>query len=503
MKPRSRIVLIVGAYPDSLASSCNKTSPISELSEILSEFLPSEICLHLLPFYPSSGDFGFAPNTLRKVKSDLGNWSDIGSLAQKRKVIVDGIYNHVGIEHEWVKSFLEKPSIISNVLFAYKGLQPNQGPLSPRGDFALREYYIEDECWCLWQTFSEAAADVRLDSVIAQKEIKNHLEVLASHGVWGVRLDALVYYAKKLDGDIRHNPGVYEKAEMVADWVYEAGLNPIAQLDCDAMGVTYFAEGKYKQIPINDFSFSTILALAFIEGSAKGLEHHLKLNTKLQRVVTLAPRTHDGILLRSEKLSDVDKAQIIKFAQQENLKVRISNGTPYELNCSAPYLYSKAVGVDNAYRAIVIALSVASFGGGHAYFYLPFLVGYIPEYSAEVQDEDPRALNRSKIPIQHIKDFLKSKEGDLLADLLNVLCLVNTDNGVSHPKEIQSGKDIDSGLLVIEDKTCMLKLYVNFSNFVSTAIGVCEKEAIFSNGLTENGVLKPLSVAIVKSDEER
>ena len=72
-------------YPDSLGEN------LSQLQSILTTHLKS--CLsgvHILPFYPSSGDRGFSPLTYREPDPRFGSWEDVEKIA--------------GVYHEWRKA---------------------------------------------------------------------------------------------------------------------------------------------------------------------------------------------------------------------------------------------------------------------------------------------------------------------------------------------------------------------------------------------------------------
>jgi glycosidase len=64
--------------------------------------------VHVLPFYPSSADRGFAPLTYMEVDPDFGTWDDIHKLGQGRDLCMDFMVNHISAQSEWFKDFKEK-----------------------------------------------------------------------------------------------------------------------------------------------------------------------------------------------------------------------------------------------------------------------------------------------------------------------------------------------------------------------------------------------------------
>ena len=63
-------------YADSMGKN------LRELSEVLDRHFGKAVGgVHILPFFPSSGDRGFAPMTYEEVDSAFGDWKDIEKIA--------------------------------------------------------------------------------------------------------------------------------------------------------------------------------------------------------------------------------------------------------------------------------------------------------------------------------------------------------------------------------------------------------------------------------------
>ena len=70
MTIQNKVQLIT--YPDSLGHN------LPELHYVLRKYLKEAVGgVHILPFYPSSGDRGFAPLTYDEVDPNFGTWKDI------------------------------------------------------------------------------------------------------------------------------------------------------------------------------------------------------------------------------------------------------------------------------------------------------------------------------------------------------------------------------------------------------------------------------------------
>ena len=97
-------MIIVSTYPN-LSGQIDSGSLLQQLQQTLEKLLPSDVIVHLLPPYPASGDGGFAADDWFSTRAGLGCWRDVANWASNRELILDGIYNHVGFAHPWVKDF--------------------------------------------------------------------------------------------------------------------------------------------------------------------------------------------------------------------------------------------------------------------------------------------------------------------------------------------------------------------------------------------------------------
>lgn len=457
-------MIFIGAYPNSFYVAEDDAPPLQLLVRRLKTLVPEAIGLHLLPIHPSSGDNGFAPNDWFEVDPNFGTWDEIRDLAIQRKLIIDGVYNHVGIKHEFIKGFFAEPQKYSKYIYAYQDENNIPSPLSPRGGPVLRSYYIEKNRWQIWQTFSDSSVDIRLTEPAVEEYIHQHLQFLKSQGVWGVRLDGASYYAKKLNVRYsRHYPESHMLARKIATKVIGNGLRVIAQLDCDKFGVEYFPESLGYRIPIADYSYSAYLAYAILSGEVDALGAHIMKTNTLNETIIRCPRTHDGILLRSQNLDSGMIEQLVDEAASYDLHPRIIEGEPYEFNCSLPFLCSLGIKQSEIWDRLKLAIAITSFLPGWTYLYLPFLLGYIPEHDYDFSN-DPRALNRNPISSLAWQTFVSSRHHDETRVLLEFLVKQEVDYLEKEDLQIENGKRYSKGLLVIKRRESKFCILANFNS---------------------------------------
>ena len=90
-------------YSDSLGKN------LKELDENISKYFGDAIGgVHLLPFFPSTGDRGFAPVDYDQVDPAFGDRDDVKRLGDKYYLMFDFMINHISRQSKYYKDFQEK-----------------------------------------------------------------------------------------------------------------------------------------------------------------------------------------------------------------------------------------------------------------------------------------------------------------------------------------------------------------------------------------------------------
>ena len=77
-------------YSDSLGNN------LKDLYENLEKYFGDAVGgVHLLPFFPSTGDRGFAPVDYDQVDPAFGDWEDVKRLGDKYYLMFDFMINHI------------------------------------------------------------------------------------------------------------------------------------------------------------------------------------------------------------------------------------------------------------------------------------------------------------------------------------------------------------------------------------------------------------------------
>ena len=490
-------MIIVGTYPE-LSSSDAQVSPLQRLRRALDGIIPPEVVLHLLPPYPSSGDGGFAPDDWFSVRADLGSWGDLIDWASSRKLILDGVYNHVGERHPFATSFFASPSE-DGPICAYRTSEPPSSQTSPRGGSVFRKYTIAGNVWHVWQTFSKESLDIRLPHPEVRGEVARHLDFLTESGIYGVRLDGCAYFGHDLDVEQFHNPAGRSMGQRLAREAQTRGLFAIAQLDADPAGASYFLKAEGWTVPVVDYAYSAVLVRALLCESASAMAIHVHRTCRLPCEVIRPSRTHDGILLQSDLLTKSELNDLAGLCELWGLPVRSANGESYEISSSLPFICSLGVGEALTWQRILLIVILTGFLSGTPYFYLPFLLCDIPERRVSF-GSDPRALNRALLQASQVEAFAGSLRSKQLRDVFRVIDEIHalySDDDISASVPLSEPRD---SVLVLTRDSGRCVFACNFSVAECATVELSEA-AQFAWGMgVSDRILDPLGFGIWRLD---
>ena len=408
-KLENKIMLIT--YADSMGHH------LKDLDQVLEKHFSKSIGgLHILPFFPSSGDRGFAPMDYRKVAQEFGDWEDIERLAEKYFMMCDYMINHISAQSPYYQSFLREKdeSEYKDLFIRYKDFWENGEPTEeevgaiykrkPRAPYAVAHFAdgTTEKVWC---TFDEEQIDINCKSDCAKKFIRENLECLCQHGMAMIRLDAFAYATKKAGTSCFFiEPDVWEflqDCERITD-PYEAVILP--EIHEHYTMQMRIAEKDYY---VYDFALPMLLINALYYGKTEYLKHWLEICPRKQ-FTTLD--THDGIgvvdvkdLLPDEEIERT-KEDIFKFGA--NVKkvyntADYNNLDIYQINCT----YYSALGDDD--RSYLLARAVQFFAPGIPQIYYVGLLAGKNDIKLLEETKVGRNINRHYYELDEIDEEVK------------------------------------------------------------------------------------------------
>ena len=377
-KLENKIMLIT--YADSMGHN------LKDLEEILSAHFKGAVGgVHILPFFPSSGDRGFAPMDYTKVDPAFGDWQDIERLAEKYYLMFDYMINHISAHSEYYQDFLEKKedSEWKDLFIRYKEFWKDGEPTPEQVDAIYkrkpRAPYVEahfadgttEKVWC---TFDEEQIDINCKSETAKRFVRENLTGMCRHGAAMIRLDAFAYATKKAGTSCFFiEPDVWELLDACAKIVEPWDVTILPEIhEHYTMQKKIEDRGYY----VYDFALPMLLINALYYGQTRYLKDWLEICPRKQ-FTTLD--THDGIgvvdvkdLLPDEEIERT-KEDIFKFGANVKKIYNTSaynNLDIYQVNCT----YYSALGDDDA--AYLLARAVQFFAPGiPQVYYVGLLAG--------------------------------------------------------------------------------------------------------------------------------
>ena len=200
---KNQIMLIT--YGDSLGKN------FKEMEEILDKHYKGAIgSIHILPFFPSSADRGFAPERYDKVDEKFGDFADLQRLGKKYELMYDFMVNHISAHSPYYLDFKEKKenSAYKEFFIRYKDFWENGEPTQEQVDKIYKRKpkapyvnltFADGSTEKIWCTFGEEQIDLDVNSPHVKEFIQQTIRSMCEHGAGVIRLDAFAYAVKEPD----------------------------------------------------------------------------------------------------------------------------------------------------------------------------------------------------------------------------------------------------------------------------------------------------------------
>lgn len=254
--------------------------------------------VHVLPFFPSSSDRGFAVTDFSRVDERLGGWDDLPS-----PLMMDLVFNHTSRSHPWVAQHpeyyyrVESPPETSV-------FRPRSTPLFTR---VGEEYF--------WSTFGPDQLDLNMYNESLRQELLSLVRLYENHGASVFRLDAVAYWFNDYKDISTHYTHNFVKLLMnrFSDARFIAEVN-LSQEEIDVFR---------SYVRVYNFSLAPLVLWALLFGELRPLCNHL--NSSYHNYFNFLA-SHDGIGL-SAASSVVDTGRLVDHVRDQGW-----SASEYELN---------------------------------------------------------------------------------------------------------------------------------------------------------------------------
>lgn len=401
----NRVMLIT--YPDSLGKD------LKELKKVVDRYFSKAVDgIHILPFFPSSGDRGFAPMRYDMVSPEYGTWEDIEALAGDHPLMFDYMINHISARSEYYRDFLRRGdgSPCAGLFIRYKDFWPGGMPderqtqiiykRKPRAPYVMAEFEdgSQEAVWC---TFGEEQIDLNMQSEEGRAFLEQNLKFLIQKGAALVRLDAFAYAAKRADTSCFFvEPDIWDILEKCQSIAEEQNACILPEIHEHYSIQQKLADRGYY---VYDFALPMLVLHGIYFGQSKYLRHWFDICPRRQ-FTTLD--THDGIgvvdvrgLLPEE---EIEAAKEHLFSHGANVKKvynteKYNNLDIYQINCT---FYSALGDRDDAY---LLARAIQFFAPGIPQVYYVGLLAGKNDIELLERTREGRNINRHYYTAEEIE----------------------------------------------------------------------------------------------------
>lgn len=409
-------------YADSLGKN------LKELDENLSKYFKGALGgVHLLPFFPSTGDRGFAPIDYVDVDEAFGSWEDVEKLGEQYYLMFDFMINHISRQSKYYQDYQQNKdqSPYKDLFLSWDKFWPEGRPtkedvdlIYKRKDRAPKQeiVFADGTCENLWNTFGEEQIDLDVRKDVTKEFIKKTLLSLIEHKASVIRLDAFAYAVKKLDtNDFFVEPEIWELLDYVRDITKAKGCELLPEIHEHYTIQAKITEHDYF---VYDFALPMVVLYSLYSGKTNRLVKWLKMSP-MKQFTTLD--THDGIGVVDVR--DILTQDEVDFAVNELYKIganvkrkyssaEYNNLDIYQINST----YYSALGDDDAKYFMSRLLQVFAPGIPQVY-YVGLLAGKNDIELLE-QTKEGRNINRHYYTSDEIATEVKRP---VVAALLNLL----------------------------------------------------------------------------------
>jgi len=432
----NKIMLIT--YADSLGNN------LKDLYTVLNTYYRDAIGgVHILPFFPSSADRGFAPMRYDVVDEKFGSFEDVENIGKEYYLMFDFMVNHISASSEYFKDFLKnkEKSPFYDFFIKYSDFWKNGEPTQEQINLIYkrkpRAPYIEanfsdgssEKVWC---TFCEEQIDLDVTKEKTKQFIIQTLKSMCKHGAAIIRLDAFAYAIKKADTNCFFiEPNIWELLYNIENVVKEEGSQILPEIH---EHYTIPMKISDKGFWIYDFALPVLVLHALYNHTGKYLKHWLEISP-MKQFTTLD--THDGIgivdvkdLLPDSEINNV-KEQMYKYGA--NVKKIYSseaynNLDIYQVNTTS---YSALGNNDKAY---ILARAIQFFAPGIPQVYYVGLLAGSNDIQLMEKTKNGRDINRHYYSVEEVEEQQKRKvvkELKKLMEMRNSNAAFNLDGSIS------------------------------------------------------------------------
>jgi sucrose phosphorylase len=392
--------------------------PLQTLAELCNKYLKGVFnTLHILPFFPSSSDRGFAVMDFTEVDPALGNWEDIIALKDDFKLMFDGVFNHVSSKSRWFQEFLnQNPKYLDFfTIFSTSDKIPSDYLkllVRPRTTDVLTAFNTLAGRKFVWTTFSQDQIDLNFSNPEVLLKMIEILLFYVAKGADLIRLDAVTYLWDELGTSGVHLSQTHTIVKLFRDVLNavapHVGLITETNVPHDD-NIKYFGDGMDEAQMVYNFALPPLVLHSFQTGNTRKLSEWARNLPKVSDSATFFNflDSHDGIgitavknILTTEEI-EMMALQVIENGGFISYRSETDGGqSPYELNItwySAINSPNKKENDEIQVKRYLASRAIALVLRGVPGVYIHGLLGSKNDAEAVIEEEQTRSINRKTL----------------------------------------------------------------------------------------------------------
>ena len=496
--------IILITYGDLVKTPNQK--PLKTLSQLLETYLKGVInFIHILPFFPSSSDRGFAVMDFEEVDPHLGTWDDILELKKDFKLMFDGVFNHVSSKSRWFQEFLnQNPEYLNffTVFSTKQQLSPDQLKLivRPRTTPILTEFYTLNGKRLVWTTFSQDQIDLNYHNPRVLLKMIEILLTYVRRGADIVRLDAVTYLWEELGTSCVHLEQTHTIIKMFRD-ILDAVAPHVALITETNVphkdNIRYFGNGRDEAQMVYNFALPPLVLFSFQNENAHKLTAWAATLKNPSREATFFNflDSHDGVgVMAVQGILTPEEIEMMALRVVEHggfISYRANSDgsySPYELNIT----WFSAINNEDAdepmetqVQRYIASRAIALVLMGVPGIYLHGFLGSKNDADLVLEERQTRSINRKTLRKKELLQSLNNPETTTyhVTRRLVRLIEIRSRQRAFHPNSPQKILNISDSLFSV------LRYTEDQKEIILTLVNVTSKPLKIEVNLLEWGVL--------------
>ncbi|NOX89804.1 MAG: sugar phosphorylase [Calditrichaeota bacterium] len=486
--------IILITYGDLIKTPNQK--PLRTLSELTETYLRGVInLLHILPFFPSSSDRGFAVMDFEEVDPNLGTWDDILELKKDFKLMFDGVFNHVSSKSRWFQEFLNQNPEFLNffVVFSTKQeLSPDHLRLivRPRTSPVLTEFNTLNGKRLVWTTFSQDQIDLNYHNPRVLLKMIDILLTYVRRGADIIRLDAVTYLWEELGTSCVHLEQTHMIIKLFRDILNAVAPHVALITETNVPhkeNIRYFGNGRDEAQMVYNFALPPLVLYSFQNGNARKLTEWAATLKKVSDEATFFNflDSHDGVglmavqgILTQEEI-EMMALRVIEHGGFISYRANADGSlSPYELNIT----WFSAINNEDADEPMelqvnryVASRAVALVLMGVPGIYLHGFIGSKNDADLVLEERQTRSINRKTLKKKELLRALENPETTTYHVTRQLVRLVEIRKRqrAFHPNSPQKILNIsDSVFAVMRYTKDHSEIILTFTNVTSRSVAI-------------------------------